>query len=316
MPRRGRSPADDKLLALAIMREERTAEETPEFEIGFDMLHMRFAGEDGAAASMENCGWVLGIAVRMAGELQENISEDVKRVCDEPAADRAGDQCRSSTTASTSGSARCSASRRQSPLAMAVLISSLRPVAPEAAEALAGYDERHAPRTAGRRRSRLSPRTGRCRSAPSIRPRRGFDPFAHWMVAMEAERAGAGAARLADALFHYAYAERLFDAAGRACRRCRSSSAGWRWPASSPTTWCFDVFKRLEAAPLDPAAAGVAEPPLREVPLDDVSDWLATVAGGDEATAKRLQSLVGAGRGAEGRRDRRQRSRRRGRPLP
>ena len=288
--RPGPIPQDDKLLALAIMREERTAEETPEFEIGFDMLHMRFAGEEGAVASMENCGWVLGIAVRMAGELQENIGEDVKRVCDEPAAtapvinaifdDRIDERIGALLRLAPA-----------SPLAMAVLTSSLRPVAPQAAEALAGYDS-------GMSQERWETSLASvAENGPlplrAFDPEKaGFDPFSHWMVAMDADRAGPGAARLADALFHYAYAERLFSAAGvRTPVQIVKRRLALARILSDDVV--FDVFKRLEAAPLDPAAAGVAEAPLREVPLDEVSDWLTTVAGGDEAAAKRLQSLVG-----------------------
>ena len=52
-------PDDEKLLALAIMREKQTAEETPEFEIGFDMLHMRVAGDAEDGVRVSSCEWML-----------------------------------------------------------------------------------------------------------------------------------------------------------------------------------------------------------------------------------------------------------------
>ncbi len=297
-------PGDGKLLALAIMREERTAKETPEFEIGFDMLHMRFAGEDGAAASTENCGWVLGIAVRMAGELQENIGEDVKRVCDEPAAtapvinaifdDRIDERIGALLRLAPA-----------SPLAMAVLTSSLRPVAPQAAEALTGFDSGMAQERWETSLAAVA-ENGRCRSAPSIRTRPGSIRSRTGWWRWRPTAPGRDSDGFADALFHYAYA-RAACSVRRACgRRCRSSSAAWRSRASSPTTWSSTSSGGSKRAPLDPAAAGVAEPPLaRGAARRRGETGSSRIGGGDEAVAKRPRIAGRAGRGDEGRRDRR-----------
>lgn len=280
-------PADSNLLALAIMREEQISEETPEFEIGFEMLHMRFAGNDGAATSRESCGWVLGVAVRMAGELQENIGEDVKRICGEPAItapvinaifdDRFDEQIGALIRLAPA-----------SPLARAVLISTLGPVAPKAAEALAGFDS-------GTAQDRWETTLANIAESGALPVRAddpddaGFDPFAHWMLAMETERDRRDATGLADALFHYAHAERLFEAAGvrTPVQVVKRRLALARILADDVV---LDVFARLEQAPIDPAAAGISEPVLREVPLDAVADWLAGIGG--EAEAERLDVLT------------------------
>lgn len=282
-------PADGKLFALAIMREELAAEETPQLKIGFDMLHMRFAGNDGADASIQNCVWVLGVAVRMAGELQENIGEDVRRICDEPAVtapvinaifdDRVDERI---------GALIRFAPR--SPLAMAVLTSSLRPVAPQAAEALAGF---HGGAAQDRWETTLASiaENGPLPAGAIDPDDAGFDPFAHWVLAMEKDRGGPDAARLAEALFHYAYAERLFEAAGvRAPVQIVKRRLALARILSDDLV--YDVFTRLEQAPVDPAAAGSADPALGDVPLDEVGDWLSDIGSRDEAVAKRLEVLA------------------------
>src|SRR5690606_38061254 len=107
------------------------------FEIGFDMLHMRFAGDRDADLAVANCGWVLGIAVRMDGEIEENITEAVRRTCDEPAAtaplvnaifdDRVDERVGALLQLAP-----------DSALARAMLVSTLRSVAPGAAAAFTG----------------------------------------------------------------------------------------------------------------------------------------------------------------------------------
>jgi hypothetical protein len=178
----------------------------------------------------------------------------------------------------------------QSPLAMAVLVSSLRAVAPEAAQALGAAEAGSAPDRWEVTLAALA-ENGPATDLRVDPAGPGFDPFAHWMVAMAAERGQQDAAGLAEALFHYAYAERLFHAAGvpppppvvrrrLALARILSDDV------------VIDTFDRLEAAPLDPAAAGVAETELHDVPLDDVSAWLEGIAAGDEAKAKQIESLA------------------------
>jgi hypothetical protein len=280
-------PADEQLLALTIMREERTAEETPELEIGFDMLHMRVAGDGGETVS--DCGWIIGVAVMMAGDLQENIGEEVRRACDEPA-----------TTAAVVNAIfddrldqRIGTLIRfapASPLAFAVLTSSLRPVAPEAAKVLASID------TAAVQEQWEQDLAAIAESGPiplrAVDPAKaGVDPFSHWILAMEAERGNPDAAGLSEALFHYAYAERLFEAAHvRVPAPVVKRRIALARILSDETV--YDVFRRLEAAPRDPAEAGLSEARLEPVPLADVAKWLGDIAGQDEEAGKRLNVLT------------------------
>ncbi len=283
-------PGDGELLALAVMREEQPERETPEFEIGFDMLHMRFAGDRDADLAVANCGWVLGIAVRMDGEIEENISEAVRRTCDEPAAtaplvnaifdDRVDE--------------RIGALLRLAPdsaLARAMLVSTLRSVAPGAAAAFTGPASNQVEDSWENALVQVAVNGPVPVESPAAEDA-GFDPFANWTAAMGLDRAGAAPAALSEALFRYAYAERLFEAAGV--------------PAPAPVVKrrlalariladdeVLAVFERLETAPLDPAATGVAEDPLAEASLDAVSAWLDIVADGDEENVRRLRTLVG-----------------------
>ena len=98
-------------------------------------------------------------------------------------------------------------------------------------------------------------------------------------------------ARLADALFHYAYAERLFEAAGvrPPPQVVKRRLALARILADDVVVGVLD---RLDAAPVDPAAAGAAETALVEASLDDVADWLEAIGSSDETAAKRLEPLV------------------------
>ncbi len=282
-------PADSKLLALAIMREEQTTQETPEFEIGFDMLHMRVMGSGaGEGAAVADCGWILGVAVRMTGELQQNIGEDVKRACDEPAStapiinaifdDRADQRIAALLRVAPT-----------SPLGLAVLTASLRPVAPMAAEALTKFDR------AAAQDQWEATLAGIAENGPEpLRPldpaSAGFDPFAHWIVAMEAERAATDAAAFAEALYHYAYAERLFQSAHvRPPPQIVKRRIALARILSDDLV--FGVFERLDKAPVDPAAAGLPAETVEVASLDAVSDWLKQVGAGAPNAAKSLGVL-------------------------
>ena len=93
-----------------------------------------------------------------------------------------------------------------------MLISNLRQVAPLAAEVLANsyrtarYDQWEAVLAAIADGGPLPLATAGAEAEV-------FDPFAHWVLAMEGERSGGNAETLAESLFHYAYAERLFQTA-------------------------------------------------------------------------------------------------------
>ena len=252
------------------MREQQHTEETPEFEIGFDMLHMRVAGDAEDGVRVSSCEWILTTAVRMGGDLQQNIGEDVRRACDEPAAtapvvnaifDDRNDQ-------------RTSALLRYAPanpLALAVLISNLRQVAPPAAEVLASsyraaqYDQWESPLAAIAEGGPLPLATAGAEAAV-------FDPFAHWVLAMEGERTGGNAETLAESLFHYAYAERLFQTARfRTPEQIVKRRIALARSLSDDVV--YDVFQRLQASPVNPDDASSGQE-LVSVPLDDVRQWL------------------------------------------
>lgn len=283
---------DGRLLALTVMRQEASARETPEFAIGFDMLHMRFAGdEDTAGLANANCGWVLAIAVRMSGEVEENIGEDVKRACDAPAPtgplvnaifdDRIDERVATLLRLAPGN-----------PLARAMLVSTLRTVAPQAADALSApganpVEENWEAGLAAIADSGM-PVTDATLDADDA----GFDPFAHWMVALGSDRAGATPPALAESLYHYAYAERLFEVAGmRAPPQVVARRLALARILSDEAV--YGVYGRLAAAPLDPAAAGAPEMSLEPSPLAEVSAWLDGIVGGDDAVRARLTPLAG-----------------------
>jgi len=283
-------PGDDRLLALAVMREEAPARETPELEIGFDMLHMRFVGEDDEMLPPAACGWALEVVVRMGGAIEDNISDAVRRSCDEPAAtaplvdamfDDRIDERIGALLRLAPGSA----------LARAMLESTLRAVAPDAAAALSAPDADRLAEAGQATLTRIA-ESGDRAALPAPPADAGADPFAHWIVALGEDRRGADADVLADALYHYGYAERLFGVAGVPA----PPAVVTRRLALARTLSddvVLGVFARLAAAPLDPAPGDGAEPALEAASLDAVSAWLDGVAGGDEDKALRLRALAG-----------------------
>ena len=290
--------SDDRLLALTVMREEAPSRETPELEIGFDMLHMRFVGdEEDDAVPVATCGWILDILVRTEVDLATEVGDAVKRNCDASAATAplVNAIFDSRVEQRVAGLLRLAPS---SPLARAMLVSTLRPVAPLAADVLAGGIGEDAP-VGALELTLLAERGGVPREIPSVADA-GFDPFAYWSLAMAEDSSGASPDALAEALFHYGYAERLFRAAGVAppLPVVQRRLALARVLADDAV---YAVFERLQQAPTRPADGDVLGAPIETASLDAVQAWLAALPAGeaDVRALKPLEGLVAELRGDE-----------------
>ena len=272
-------PSGEDLLRLTIMREQRMADDASgEFRHVFQMLATR---PDGTIAEDEpTCATAAAVAARVeeADSLDDALNI-VRRVCR-----TAPDGQAFADAADLDGRDRILALlplAGSSPYALAMLTASLRAGAPAAAEALQNYgkDLVQLP-TAGQMADFAAGAPIPARLAADSRDSANeYDPYVHWLLAIIAEREGVDAPSLAEALYHYARAERLFRAVG--------------WPVPADITArraalarvladnvVIDVAKKVMADQPPPASligAGAVGSPVAA--LDEIAKWLGNIQG-------------------------------------
>ena len=204
--------SDKELLALTIMRENYLdSDGWTEFRPVIDMLSPERDGM--GAVDVAPCGTAIAVAARVEeGEALTQALDTVRRFCrTSPGGQAFAD------AAALGGRERILALMRlaiSNPYALELLTATLRTVAPGAANTF----EANQPWLAEFASDELMSRIASGEPVPdglatSYAEREGGnDPYSHWLLAVMAEREDRDAASLANALEHYAIAERLFRA--------------------------------------------------------------------------------------------------------
>lgn len=285
-------PPDQDLLALTIMREQRSPDDAAsQFQNVFQMLGKRPGGGAGAG-DQPACRTALAVMAR-AGDSSEfgDTLNTARRACRmSPDGQALADAANAEGRAGIMALLRLAPS---DPYALARLVADLSKAAPAAAAALEAHDPRLATFPTETLVQQLT--TGapmpEALAAAYEGTAGGYDPFDHWLLAVIAEQAVPDKETLAEALFHYARAESLFTLAGGAQSRIPEPISARRAGLARVLAddVVVDVYRRLttEAPAETPASEGPAS-------LRDVAAWLAGIeaAGAEPQALLLLKAIV------------------------
>ncbi|MCB1497899.1 MAG: hypothetical protein KDJ86_19100 [Bauldia sp.] len=285
-------PADRDLLALTIMREQRSPDDAAgQFQNVFQMLgKRRNGGADAGGATA--CRTALAIMARAAdsAEFGEALNT-ARRSCRTTPEGEA--LVEAANTEGREGVLDLLKLAPADPYALARLITVLSATAPDTANAIAAHDPRLAVFPTEAMIQQLTAGASIPDDLASIYANRagGYDPYDHWLLAVMAERKLPDESTLADALLHYARAENQFRLAGGAQPRIPVPIVARRAALARILSddVVVDVYDKLTTEA--PAAGPALGDP---VPLAEVSSWLSGLeqAGADPDAISVLAAVV------------------------
>ncbi|MCB1489618.1 MAG: hypothetical protein KDJ88_19425, partial [Bauldia sp.] len=285
-------PLDRDLLALTIMREQRSPDDAAgQFQNVFQMLGKRRNGTTDVSAET-TCRTALAIMARAtdSGEFGEALNT-ARRACRTSPEGEAFVEA--ANTDGREGVMDLLRLAPADPYALARLVIVLSASAPDTALAIAAHDPRFAvfpteamiqQFTAG------APVPDDLAALYANRPG-GYDPYDQWLLAVMAEQQGPDEATLADALLHYARAENEFRLAGGTQPYIPAPIVARRAALARilGDDVVVDVYDKLTTEPPEagPALGGPVAPA-------EVAAWLSGLeqAGADPAVLSVLAAIV------------------------
>ncbi len=285
-------PPDQDLLALTIMREQRSPDDAAsQFQNVFQMLGKRRSGtaaDNGEPA----CRTALAIMARAAdsGGFGDAMNT-ARRACRMSPEGQA--LVEAANADGRDGVLALLRLAPSDPYALARLVANLSTAAPASAAALETYDPRLATfptETSIQQLTAGAPIPDDLAAAYADKVG-GYDPYDHWLLAVLAESQPPDEDTLAEALFHYTRAEMLFRLAGGGQPNIPSPIVARRAALARilADDVVVDIYKRLTTEP--PIASPTPDGP---VSLAAVSAWLTGLetAGADPAALAVLTAIV------------------------